>query len=95
MMGMGIGRVMMVCSPMGVGWRIALAGTRAFPLAELAALHGTLHMVVVAVLGAAHLPLKAQHLGPVFAEGTIHGICALQDFQEAILKRAENLRMVP
>jgi hypothetical protein len=52
-------------------------------------------MVVVAVLGGAHLPLKAQHLGPVFAEGTIHGICALQDFQEAILKRAENLRMVP
>ena len=54
------------------GDTIGLAGARALPLTEGAALHQPFHVVMVAVLGGAHLLLETEHLGAVLAEGTIH-----------------------
>jgi len=73
-----VGSVMVV----GGGWGLAigLTGASAFPLAERAALHRALHMVMMAVLGKAHFSLKPKHLRPVFAEGAIHGVAAFQHF---------------
>lgn len=46
---------------------VGLAGACALPFAQVAAFHQAFHMVVVALLGQAHLLFKAQHLGPVLA----------------------------
>jgi hypothetical protein len=51
----------------GQGHAIGLASPRALPFAEVAAFDQAFHMMVVALLGQAHLLLKAQHLSPVFA----------------------------
>ena len=56
---------------------VGLAGAGAFALAQVAAIGEALHVVVVAVLGGAHLGFKAEHLGAVFAEGAVHvGVAA-------------------
>ena len=74
---------------------IALAGPRALALAQGAALHQTLHVVMVAVLGAAHLHFKAEHLGPVLAEGAIHGGVAPQHVLHPFPEGGQHLGMVP
>ena len=51
---------------------IGLAGTCALALTEVTAVGEPFNVVVVAVLGRPNLSLKAQHLGPVFAQRTIH-----------------------
>ena len=85
--------VMMVL--MGDGNTIRLAGPRAFPLAERAALRQPLHVVMVAFLGSANVLLEAQHLGPVFAEGAIHGGVAAQHLLHPFLEGVHHQRVLP
>ena len=74
---------------------IGLAGPRALALAEGAALHQTLHMVVMAVLGAAHLQLEPQHLGPVLAQRAVHRRITPHHIVHPLLEGGQHLRVVP
>ena len=47
-------------------------------------------MVVVAVLGCAHLRFKAEHLGPVFAQRAIHVGIAAQHLLHPLHKGVEH-----
>lgn len=47
---------------------VGLAGAGAFALAQVTAVGQAFDVVVMAVLGGAHLALKTQHLGPVLAQ---------------------------
>ena len=83
MVGMGIGGVVMAVvmavavvmarivpmavAPQGDRDAIGLAGAGAFVLAEITAFAEAFDVVVMAVLGGAHLQFEAQHLGPVLA----------------------------
>ena len=51
---------------------IGLAGTGALALTEITAVGEPLNVVMVAVLRRPNLSLKAQHLGPVFAQRAVH-----------------------
>ncbi len=64
--------VVVAWAAQGQGNTIGLAGARALPLAEGAALHQPFHVVMVAVLGGTHLLLEAEHMGPVLAQRTVH-----------------------
>ena len=74
---------------------IGLAGPRAFPLAERAALRQPLHVVMVAFLSSANVLLEAQHLGPVFAEGAIHGGVAPEHLLHSLLEGVHHQRVLP
>ena len=80
---MGIGRMVMVASIAMAVVAMAvvvvavivvarddvdLADTGALPLAERAAFRQPLDVVMVALLGPAHVLFKAEHLSPVFAK---------------------------
>ena len=80
---------------MGDGNTIRLAGPRAFPLAERAALRQPLHVVMVAFLSSANVLLEAQHLGPVFAEGAIHGGVAPEHLLHPLLECVHHQRVLP
>ena len=80
---------------MGDGNTIRLAGPRAFPLAERAALRQPLHVVMVAFLSSANVLLEAQHLGPVFAEGAIHGGVAPEHLLHPLLEGVHHQRVLP
>ena len=83
--------VMMVL--MGDGNTIRLAGPCAFPFAERAALRQPLHVVVVAFLCSAYVLLEAQDLGPVFAEGAIHGGVAAEHLLHPLLEGVHHQRV--
>ena len=51
---------------------IGLTSPGALVLAQGAGLNQALHVVVMALLGGAHLGFKAEHLGAVFAKGAVH-----------------------
>ena len=52
-------------------------------------------MVVVAVLGCSHLHLKAEHLGAVLAQGTVHVRIAPQHVLHPLPEGGQHLGMVP
>ena len=87
--------VVTVCMCVGDWDAIRLAGAGAFPLAERAALRQPLHVVMVAFLSSANVLLEAQHLGPVFAQGTVHGGVASQDVLHPLLERVHHQWMLP
>ena len=99
--GIGVGGVMVMLTSvivmvlMGDGNTIRLAGPRAFPLAERAALRQPLHVVMVAFLSSANVLLEAQHLGPVFAEGAIHGCVAPEHLLHPLLESVHHQRVLP
>ena len=51
----------------GDGDAIGLTGPRAFPFAKITAVRQPFHVVVMALLGQAHLILKTKHLSSVLA----------------------------
>ena len=57
-----------VVLPQGNRHAVGLAGAGAFALAQVTAVGQAFDVVVMAVLGGAHLALKTQHLGPVLAQ---------------------------
>ena len=63
---------------------ILLTGPGAFPFAEGAAIGETLNVMVMAVLGGSHLRLKAEHLGAVLAERTVHVRVPAQHVEHAL-----------
>jgi hypothetical protein len=103
--GVGIGRVMvgwlfvmlvavLPVTDKGQRHAIALAGPGAFALTEGAALHQALDMVVMAVLGPAHLLLKAQHLVAVLAKAAIHRRLTQQHLFDPLDEGLQHLGMV-
>ena len=65
--GVAVGMVMAMAGTERQRHAIGLAGPRALPFTQVAAFDQALHVVVVALLGQAHLLLEAQHLSPVLA----------------------------
>ena len=74
--------------------RIGLTHAGAFPFTERAALRQTLHMVMVAFLGPAHILFKAEHLGPVFTERTIHCGVAAQHLLHPFAERVDHFWVI-
>ena len=76
MVGVGIGRVVVMPVPMPVNVRVLmeggnsfrLAGACAFEFTEGAAFRQTFHMVMMTFLNASDVLLETQHLGSVFAQ---------------------------
>ena len=106
---MGIGRMVMVApiamavivmavivGPVIVVSRdhIDLADPGALPLAERAAFRQPLHVVMVALLGPAHVLFKAEHLSPVLAKRTIHCGVAAQHLLNPFSERVDHLRVI-
>ena len=101
---MGIGRMVMVASiamAVIVGAvivvsrdHIDLADPGALPLAERAAFRQPLDVVMVALLGPAHVLFKAEHLSPVLAKRTIHCGVAAQHFLNPFSERVDHLRVI-
>ena len=103
----GGGMGMIVLAPMGMvvdrlgmggrrrqGEAIGLAGPGALSLTELAALHQTLDMVMVAVLRRSHLLLKTEHLGAVLAQGAIHVSVAAQHLSHPLLEGVQHQSVI-
>ena len=71
-----------------------LADTGALSLAERAAFRQPLHVVMVALLGPAHVLFKAEDLSPVFAKRTIHRGVAAQHLLNPFSEGVDHLRVI-
>ena len=80
--------------PVGQGDAIRLAGTGAFQLAERAAFGQSLHMVMVAFLGTAHVLFEPEHLRPVLAQRAIHRRVAAQHLLHPFTEGVDNHRVI-
>ena len=74
---------------------VGLAGAGAFALAQVTAVGQAFDVVVMAVLGGAHLALKTQHLGPVLAKRAVHGRLACDHLVHPLDKGLDHLGLVP
>lgn len=54
----------------------------------------TFHVVMVAFLGQADFVLKPEHLGAIFAHGTVHVVTAGEDFPHPISKSGNHLIVI-
>ena len=77
------------------GDSVGLAGARALPLTEGAALHQPFHVVMVAVLGGAHLLLETEHLGSVLAKRTVHIGVAAQHIGHPLPEGGQHRGVIP
>ena len=80
---------------MGDGNTIRLAGPCALPFTQRAALGQPFHVVVVALLNSADVLLKAQHLGPVLAQGAVHGGIASENLLHPLFERVHHQWVLP
>src|SRR5262245_18065823 len=73
---------------------LLLAGTGAFAVAQEAAAADALDMMVVAHLRRPDLGFEAEHLGPIFAQATIHAVVAVEKLGDAIAKGLDDQAMI-
>ena len=91
----GVDRVVMVVIlALAQGNPIRLAGPSAFVLAKLARLPESLDVVMVTVLGCAHLGFKAQNLLAVFAERAIHRRITTDHLLDSFAKGVDHQRVI-